>query len=136
MIVGEETRAHFLLYHKVSLTMPVSNLSFLRTLSSGDSIFIADIIDTFLEITPSALEGIHAAAQAKNYAEVRRITHSLKANLKMLGIDTAYAAALRLEQNSEAHSEADEAEVAKELSILQENCELAFGELREVLKTL
>lgn len=116
--------------------MPVSNLSFLRTLSSGDSIFIADIIDTFLEITPSALEGIHAAAQAKNYAEVRRITHSLKANLKMLGIDTAYAAALRLEQNSEAHSEADEAEVAKELSILQENCELAFGELREVLKTL
>lgn len=86
---------------------PVLDPSALMTLSDmvgGDPAFVAEMIDTFLDETPSLLATMRASLAAGNAVELRRAAHSLKSNSATFGATTLADLCHRLEDLGKAAS--------------------------------
>lgn len=67
--------------------VPTVNLQFLWEFSGGDPIFIRDMVETFLEQTPAALDRLAVLIDDADWGEAYKVVHKLKPNFMMLGMD-------------------------------------------------
>lgn len=63
------------------------NLSYLDEMSGGDSEFICEILDTFLESSFDLVNSIEAAAKSRNAEAAHQVTHTLKGSSRSIGAE-------------------------------------------------
>lgn len=105
-----------------------TNLNYLKTISDNDIHFVEDMINTFLEQTPELIAEMQQLVKSNNWYQVGRTAHRMKPSLTFMGM----ADGQRLVKDIEAYSENPENidKLAKLISMLQRECEMAFNELR------
>ncbi len=95
--------------------------SFLRSFTGGEPEKMKKYIHLFLDNAPKMLERLAAAVEEKQYGEIKIAAHSLKSQLKYLGVGEEHSGVYALEQMG-AHN------IGFELIIL------AFEKLKHVLE--
>ncbi|QCR21532.1 CHASE3 domain-containing protein [Pontibacter sp. SGAir0037] len=66
----------------------VCDLSYLQEMSGGDTDFIKEMMELFLQQVPAELENIRNAASKGNTQEIKLLAHKLKSSVTMLGVET------------------------------------------------
>jgi len=83
------------------------DLTYLNEISGGDEEFIKDMIETFLEETPSDAEAMANELKNENWTELGKVAHKLKSSIKMFGFNTLKDQVLFLEQSGKTQSNVD-----------------------------
>jgi len=65
------------------------DLSYMKEISGGDIDYERTVTLQFLEIVPADLEKMTNALDAKNFSLLRRLSHSMKASIAVMGMNTA-----------------------------------------------
>lgn len=106
-----------------------TNLTYLISISDNDLQFVEDMINTFLEQTPELLEEMQQLVKQNNWHQIGRTAHRLKPSLTFMGMTDGQ----RLVKDIEMHSSTsvNHEKIIKSLSMLQRECEMAYGELRK-----
>lgn len=95
--------------------------------STGED-FIIELIDTFLEDTPSQLEQLRTALAAQNAEAFRRAAHTLKSNAATFGANQLAALARELEMMGRENN----LEAVNQLQALEEAAEQVMNELKSL----
>jgi HPt (histidine-containing phosphotransfer) domain-containing protein len=66
---------------------PVTNLSYLTSLSKGNSRFIREMIDTFLIENPKEIVSLMHAIRSKNFEAIKQAAHRLQSSIPFVGLD-------------------------------------------------
>lgn len=97
----------------------------------GDEEFARELIETFLETLPNALDEVRASIQAGNPAQLREAAHALKGALGNFDLGAPWEAAYALEQLGRQQETAGSAEG---LARLEETVNDLVGEMRVFLE--
>lgn len=62
------------------------DLNYLMEISHGDTVFVHDMVNSFLQETPIVLDKLTNAAQSHDLASLYTLLHTLRPNLGMLGL--------------------------------------------------
>ena len=112
----------------------LADLTFLRTFTGGDAEKMKKYINLFLNGSGSLLEGVNRSLQAADWPALKTAAHSLKSQVKYMGIKKAEELAYFIEQNAGAATNLDKLpEAAQELTQVTQN---ACEELRQVVASL
>jgi HPt (histidine-containing phosphotransfer) domain-containing protein len=65
----------------------VVNLDYLLSLSKGNTKFVKEMLDTFLEENPKEIDSLEKAIQSKNFEAIRQASHLLQSSLPFVGLD-------------------------------------------------
>jgi HPt (histidine-containing phosphotransfer) domain-containing protein len=80
--------------------MSLADLTFLRTFTSGDPAKMTKYINMFLGMAPQSLTQMRQQLEASDLKALRTSAHSLKTQLKYMGITQAVDLAYTIEQRS------------------------------------
>jgi HPt (histidine-containing phosphotransfer) domain-containing protein len=95
--------------------------------STGDD-FIVELIDTFLDDTPSQLEQLRTALAAQDAEAFRRAAHTIKSNAATFGANQLAALARELEMMGRENN----LEAGNQLQALEEAAEQVMNELKSL----
>lgn len=76
------------------------NLDYLNDLSGGDTEFIIEVIDMFLDVAPDSVKQLLVYEKSGNYANIKSTVHKLKPTLQMLGDMELHVLAVEIEDAS------------------------------------
>lgn len=76
------------------------NLDYLNDLSGGDTDFIIEVIDMFLDVAPDSVKQLLTYEKNGSYGQVKSTVHKLKPTLQMLGDMELHALAVVIEEAS------------------------------------
>ena len=65
----------------------VTNLDYLLDLSKGNTQFVREMIDTFLEENPKEIESLEKAIQSNDFEAVKQTAHLLQSSIPFVGLD-------------------------------------------------
>ena len=65
----------------------VVNLDYLMSLSKGNTKFVKEMLDTFLEENPKEIAGLDQAIQLKNFEAIKQASHLMQSSLPFVGLD-------------------------------------------------
>ncbi len=83
-----------------SAVKTVTNLTYLRKMSSNDESFVQDMVHSFIEKTPEIITKIKQAHKAGNLKEVSEMAHKLKPNLAFMGMESLKGVIQDIENNA------------------------------------
>ena len=63
------------------------NLQHIQNLGEGDTAFVRDLIDVFLQETPGLLNHLEKAAQMQDWKQAGLMIHQLKSNFALFGLE-------------------------------------------------
>lgn len=69
----------------------------IREMAEGDEEFIQSVISVFLEEVPEDLGGLETAVESGNYEQIYKLSHKIKPNVDLLGMEPTRALALEME---------------------------------------
>lgn len=69
----------------------------IREMAGGDEEFIQSVISVFLEEVPEDLGGLETAVGSGNYEQIYQLSHKIKPNVDLLGMEPTRALALEME---------------------------------------
>ena len=69
----------------------------IREMADGDEEFIQSIISAFLEDVPGDLDELEGAVGSGNFEQIYKLSHKIKPNVDMLGMEPTRALALEME---------------------------------------
>jgi HPt (histidine-containing phosphotransfer) domain-containing protein len=75
----------------------IYNLDKIREMAGGDEEFIQSVISVFLEEVPEDLGGLETAVGSGNYEQIYQLSHKIKPNVDLLGMEPTRALALEME---------------------------------------
>ncbi|MFC4094615.1 Hpt domain-containing protein [Euzebyella saccharophila] len=75
----------------------IYNLDKINEMAEGDEAFINSVISVFLEEVPHDLEELESALEQHNHDRVYKLSHKIKPNVDLLGMEQTRATALQLE---------------------------------------
>jgi HPt (histidine-containing phosphotransfer) domain-containing protein len=75
----------------------IYNLNKIREMAEGDEEFIQSVIAVFLEEVPEDLGGLETAVGTGDYQQIYQLSHKIKPNVDLLGMDHTRALALEME---------------------------------------
>ena len=108
------------------------DLQYLHQLSGNDAEFEKQILEQFLQQLPEELNHLKAAVEARDFASIRRVAHSLKSTIGYVGLAEELHPALdRMEKNAEAETDEDLANDFKQVH--DKGC-AATEEVRRILQ--
>ena len=81
-----------------SLGENVCDLKYLSDMMGGKKSLIQDIIDAFLKQIPEELAGINEAVLNVDYANIRKIAHTMKSTVSIMGITTLTPILIEMEK--------------------------------------
>ncbi|MEQ9415777.1 MAG: Hpt domain-containing protein, partial [Cyclobacteriaceae bacterium] len=73
------------------------DLSYLKKISNNDKTFVDDIINSFVNNTPKALNEIKAYLDTENWVKMEEQVHKIKPTLTMIGMPLARENAVEIE---------------------------------------
>ncbi len=133
----EETKAEHKASNEEEQTMVeatqegVVNKAFIIDFTKGNKERIAKMVNLFLKFTPEEMEKMQTLFDEKKYAELGTLVHSFKAKFTYMGMPQLSVIAKEIEHN--AKNEVNLDETAGLVSELKSQCEVAYGELQDML---
>lgn len=112
----------------------LSDLTFLRTFTAGDPPKMTKYINMFLNGAPQILSQIRQQVDAADWKALKTSAHSLKTQLKYMGVSSAVDLAFAIEQQSGDLKDIEQ--IPGLVAQLEEKTQLAIAELREELTKL
>ena len=83
-----------------SASETITDLTYLRKMSSNDESFVQEMVNSFIEKTPEIIEQINQANEDEDWQEVANLAHKLKPNLAFMGMDSLKNLILEIETNA------------------------------------
>lgn len=112
----------------------LSDLTFLRTFTGGDSAKMTKYINMFLSGAPQMLTQIRQQTDAADWKGLKTSSHSLKTQLKYMGVASAVDLAFAIEQQSGEMKDLDQ--LPQLVGQLEAATNTAILELRDELTKL
>ena len=112
----------------------ISDLTFLRTFTGGDPAKMTKYINMFLSAAPQSLMQIRQQCDASDWKALKTSSHSLKTQLKYMGVSEAVDLAFNIEQNCAELKDLDQN--PRLVTALEEKTSIAVNELREAVSKL
>lgn len=75
----------------------IYKLDKIREMAEGDEEFIQSVISVFLQEVPEDLGGLEAAVGTGDYEQIYKLSHKIKPNVDLLGMERTRALALEME---------------------------------------
>ena len=75
----------------------IYSLDKIREMAEGDEEFIQSVVLVFLEEVPEDLGGLETAVGSGDYDQIYKLSHKIKPNVDLLGMEDTRALALELE---------------------------------------
>ena len=72
-------------------------LDYLNEIAGGDTTFINEILETYLQEIPKDMELLHQFINSKDISEVQKTAHKMKSSFRLLGLNNLYQKSLDLE---------------------------------------
>ena len=112
----------------------LSDLTFLRTFTGGDPVKMTKYINMFLSAAPQSLMQIRQQAEASDWKALKTSSHSLKTQLKYMGVASAVDVAFNIEQNCAELKDLEQ--IPDLVTALEEKTSTAVNELKEAVSKL
>ena len=112
----------------------ITDLDYLRDISTGDDQMVIEMIEVFLEGYSEALSEMHELNENENWEELRARAHKFKPNLAYMGISKGTEKILELEE--QAKNNDPSINISTTLTELSSICEEASNELQLELQKL
>lgn len=112
----------------------LSNLDFLRSFTANDPAKIKKYVTMFLGFAPQSIASLRTQAAAADWKALRTTAHSLKSQVKYMGIPSAEALAIAIEKSAADESGLDE--VPANIEKLADITNRAVIELQEEISKL
>ncbi|HEX8376203.1 MAG TPA: Hpt domain-containing protein [Pedobacter sp.] len=106
------------------------DLTYLNEIAGGDAEFMIDMIDIFIEQTPTYTEQLIEAIHSKDWKTVGDIAHKIKPTLAFMGVNKAKDQMASIEQK--ARTETNVEDVAAEFAEVKIVCEKLYTGLEKV----
>ena len=110
------------------------NLDYLEQLSDGDIDWSIEMMNMFIENTPDSIQDMRNQYNEKNWPTLRRVAHTLKSQLNMLGIKSLSGIILTIEKSAEKETDLDQ--IPELIEKTHDVCTKAIEELNAVIKKL
>lgn len=112
----------------------VTDLNYLRDISTGDNQMVIEMVEVFLESYEEALSEMQELNDKQNLEELRARAHKFKPNLAYMGISKGTEKIQKLEE--QAKNNTSGTEINSTLTDLNHICEEASVELRQELENI
>ena len=115
------------------------NLDYLNDLSGGDTEFIIEVVDMFLEIAPDSIKQLLVYEKNRNYPHIKSTVHKMKPTLQMLGDMELHALALKIEDaaiNNGPQTDEGQAALREDLVCFVKESQLLIKDLEQVVADL
>ena len=112
----------------------LSDLTFLRTFTAGDPPKMTKYINMFLNMAPQSLVQMRQQVDASDWKALKTSSHSLKTQLKYMGVASAVELAYAIEQRCGDMTDLEN--IPELMGKLEENANIAITELRDALVKL
>lgn len=115
------------------------NLDYLNDLSGGDTEFIIEVIDMFLDVAPDSVKQLLVYEKSGNYTNIKSTVHKLKPTLQMLGDMELHVLAVEIEDASlDGGPDTDDkkASLRNKLVSFVKDSQLLIKELHQVVADL
>ncbi|BDC99365.1 Hpt domain-containing protein [Persicobacter psychrovividus] len=109
------------------------DLTYLKSICDGDTDFMNDMIETFLQGTPDMIKQMKEACQSQDWARLGALAHKVKPSISFMGISSLEALILEIEHSGKDAKNLDK--MAGMVEEFEQGCEAAYVELREVMET-
>ncbi len=106
------------------------DLSYLRKVSSNNEAFMEDMIGTFIETMPKAIDDIRTHASDHDWDSLSKAVHKIKPSLAMMGLNRTRELGARIETN--AREKTDVAELPETTLRLITQLESTLAQLRNL----
>lgn len=110
------------------------DLSYLSDVANGSTEFIIDMIDIFIDQTPTYVKQLGLAIQEKDWKSVADISHKIKPTLAFMGVIKARDDMEVIESSARALENLDE--IQDKFNDLEIICNRLFARLQELKKEL
>ena len=107
----------------------IYSLDKVNEMAEGDQDFILSVVSVFLEEVPTDLEALETAIAEKNYEQVYKLSHKIKPNVDLLGMEQTRATALELETLGK--NEGNMGEIEAKFPTLKKDVEQVVSELKK-----
>ena len=107
----------------------IYSLDKVNEMAEGDQDFILSVVSVFLEEVPTDLEALETAIAEKNYEQVYKLSHKIKPNVDLLGMEQTRATALELETLGK--NEGNMGEIEAKFPMLKKDVEQVVSELKK-----
>ena len=94
-----EKELKFILHLKSFNNMDEPNLTYIKKLSGGDTVFEDKIISILKEEFPIEKESYDNSINSNNYEAAAEVVHKLKHKISILGLEKSYNVAVEHEKN-------------------------------------
>lgn len=111
-----------------------TDLSYLKSMSSGDNALVIELIELFLENAPVTLQNMEDHCQQQQWSALAAEAHKLKPNLAYMGMEKSKSLILELEKDAKEQQNTDE--LAEKIKTLKQHIQEARTELQAELKKL
>lgn len=111
-----------------------TELSFLKTFTSGNTDKMKKYINMFLQACPDNLHTLTYMMHAKDYNGIRATVHALKPQLTYMGLHAAEVLAKEIENDTAALTQLDQ--LPQKVESFKTLCETGINDLKETLATL
>jgi len=115
--------------HNQQTAPPIVDLSFLEKFTKGNKTKLNKYIDLFLQTAPKQLSALQQHLAEKNWKAVRSNAHTLKSQLRYMGIHSLSLTINAVEQSAAKEVALDQ--IPAWVQEIREVCEQAFVELRK-----
>ena len=112
----------------------IADLTFLRTFTGGDPAKMTKYINMFLSSAPQSLVQIKQQSETSDWKALKTAAHSLKTQLKYMGVASAVDVAFNIEHNCAEMKDLDK--IPELVAVLEEKTSTAISELREAVSKL
>lgn len=113
-------------------TNRIINMATLQDMADGNTEFIDEMINMFLEDTPDCLAKIEVALTEGDHDTIQRISHKMKPSMGFMGMPKLEATIAEMERKAEGKE--DITEIKDLFQSVNAKCEQAFLELKQELK--
>lgn len=116
------------------MTYQYIKLAYFEDNFAGDREFIKEIFSIFLEDVPEKMTALHQQLLTGAWEQAAETAHSIKASVKMMGLDGLYDEIIYIEQVTKATPV--QADVVGKMVRIQRELALAKAEITHYLQTL
>lgn len=109
----------------------ITNLSFFKQNSFGDTVLYRELLSIFVKTTPEMVGQMQAALQNNNYDQLSKIAHKLKSNVQSVGLQHVYNVLEDIESNK--FSGTADVRLKATLQTIEQECHNAVLEIKAEL---
>jgi HPt (histidine-containing phosphotransfer) domain-containing protein len=106
----------------------IYKLDKIREMAEGDEEFIQSVISVFLQEVPEDLGGLEAAVGTGDFEQIYKLSHKIKPNVDLLGME--HTRALALEMETMGKNQENLEGIRERFPRLKENVEQVISELK------